>query len=30
VNSLATRRFWNLFYALTPEIQKLAVKHYEL
>ncbi len=30
VNSIATRRFWDLFYALSPEIQKLAVKNYEL
>jgi hypothetical protein len=30
VNSFATRRFWDLFDALSPEIQKLAVKNYEL
>jgi hypothetical protein len=30
VNSAATRRFWDLFYALSPEIQKLALKNYEL
>jgi hypothetical protein len=30
VNSFATRRFWDLFHALAPEIQKLAVKNYEL
>ena len=30
VKSIATRRFWDLFYALPPEIQKLAVKNYEL
>jgi len=30
VNSVATRRFWDLFHALSPEIQKLAVKNYEL
>jgi hypothetical protein len=30
VNSIATRRFWDLFYGLSPEIQKLAVKNYEL
>jgi hypothetical protein len=30
VNSVATRRFWDLFHALAPEIQKLAVKNYEL
>ena len=30
VKSIATRRFWDLFHALSPEIQKLAVKNYEL
>jgi hypothetical protein len=30
VNSIATRRFWDLFNALSPEIQKLAAKNYEL
>ena len=30
VKSVATRRFWDLFHALSPEIQKLAVKNYEL
>ena len=30
VKSVATRRFWDLFHALSPEIQKLAVKKYEL
>lgn len=30
VNSIATRRFWDLFNTLSPEIQKLAVKNYEL
>jgi hypothetical protein len=30
VNSIATRRFWDLFHALPPEIQKLAVKNHKL
>jgi len=30
VNSVATRRFWELFRALPAEIQKLAVKDYHL
>jgi hypothetical protein len=30
VNSIATRRFWDHFHALSPEVQKLAVKNYEL
>jgi hypothetical protein len=30
VNSIATRRFWDLFNTLSPEIQKLAAKNYEL
>jgi len=30
VNSVATRRFWDLFSALPVEIQKLAVKNYHL
>ncbi len=30
VNSVATRRFWDLFDALPRDIQKLAVKNYRL
>jgi hypothetical protein len=30
MKSVATRRFWKLFRALPPEIQKLAVKNYQL
>ncbi len=30
VNSVATRRFWNLFHALPDDVQKLAVKNYHL
>jgi hypothetical protein len=30
VNSVATRRFWDLFYALPSDIQTLAVKNYHL
>ena len=30
MNSIATRRFWDLFNALSPGIQKLAVKSYAL
>jgi hypothetical protein len=30
VNSVATRRFWNLFHALPAEVQELAVKNYRL
>lgn len=30
VKSLATRRFWELYESLPPEIQQLAVKNYEL
>jgi hypothetical protein len=30
VNSVATRRFWNLFHALPAEVQELAVKDYRL
>ena len=30
MNSVATRRFWDLFKALPAEIQKLAVKNYHL
>jgi hypothetical protein len=30
VNSLATRRFWDLFYSLPRDVQKLAVKNYRL
>ena len=30
VKSFATRRFWELFQALPPEVQNLAVKNYHL
>lgn len=30
VKSVATRRFWELFHALPPHVQKLAVKNYNL
>ena len=30
VKSVASRRFWELFYSLPPDVQKLAVKNYEL
>lgn len=30
VNSVATRRFWDLFYALPEDVQRLAVKNYHL
>ena len=30
VNSVATRRFWDLLHALPDEVQKLAVKNYNL
>jgi hypothetical protein len=30
VNSVASRRFWDLFNALPADIQKLAVKNYHL
>ena len=30
VNSVATRRFWELFYTLPAEIQDLAIKNYHL
>ncbi len=30
VRSIATRRFWDLFNGLPPEIQKLAIKNYKL
>ena len=30
MKSAATRRFWELFHALPAEVQKLAVKNYEL
>jgi hypothetical protein len=30
MKSVATRRFWNLFKTLPPNIQKLAVKNYHL
>ena len=30
VISVATRRFWDLFQALPPEVQNLAVKNYRL
>ena len=30
MNSVATRRFWDLFHALPAEIQALAVKNYHL
>jgi hypothetical protein len=30
MNSVATRRFWDLFRALPAEVQKLAVKSYYL
>lgn len=30
MRSVATRRFWNLFYALPDDIQELAVKNYKL
>jgi hypothetical protein len=30
VNSVATRRFWDLFHALPEEIRELAAKNYQL
>jgi hypothetical protein len=30
VKSVASRRFWELFHSLPPDVQKLAVKNYEL
>jgi hypothetical protein len=30
VKSVATRRFWELFQALPTEVQRLAVKNYQL
>jgi hypothetical protein len=30
VKSVGTRRFWNLFSTLPPEVRKLAVKTYDL
>ena len=30
VNSIATRRFWDLLHALPEDVQKLAVKNYHL
>jgi len=30
LNSVATRRFWELFQALPPDVQKLAVRNYHL
>ncbi len=30
VKSIASRRFWELFHALPPEIRELAVKNYRL
>ena len=30
MNSVATRRFWDLFSALPGDVQKLAVKNYDL
>jgi len=30
VNSVGTRRFWDLFHALPEDVQKLAVKNYHL
>jgi hypothetical protein len=30
VTSVGTRRFWELFHALPEDIQKLAVKNYQL
>lgn len=30
LRSVATRRFWNLFYALPTNVQQLAVKNYRL
>ena len=30
MNSVATRRFWDLFHALPAEIQTLAIKNYHL
>ena len=30
VNSVATRRFWNLYQALPSDVQKLAIKNYHL
>jgi hypothetical protein len=30
VKSVATRRFWNLFQSLPEDIQKLALKNYQL
>jgi hypothetical protein len=30
VNSVATRRFWELFFALPADVQELAAKNYDL
>ena len=30
LKSVASRRFWELFHALPPEVQELAVKNYRL
>lgn len=30
MTSVATRRFWSLFHALSPGTQKLAIKNYHL
>jgi hypothetical protein len=30
MNSVATRRFWDIFHALPAEIQTLAIKNYHL
>jgi hypothetical protein len=30
VKPVASRRFWELFHSLPPDVQKLAVKNYEL
>ena len=30
MKSVASRRFWELFCSLPPDVQKLAVKNYEL
>lgn len=30
VNSVATRRIWELFFALPVDVQKLAVKNYRM
>lgn len=30
MNSVATRRFWDLFYALPEDVQRLAIKNYHL